>query len=144
MCIEGRKKSFRKKVVCSVVFFFFFLPFLHCAHAVVVVESFPSFRSPNIYFCCCFPLHRAFSCCCWWSGVQKFFLIFVEGKSSPDSLCIFFKFKLSLFHVLQFSLFRFSQNVSYRLVATLRRLGCNSLAFFRFKSFSRETVHRIY
>lgn len=90
MCIEGRKKmSFRKKVVCSVVFFLFFV-FSFNVHTqlllLLLVESFPSSRSPNVYFCCCFPFFFIGRSVVAGSASRIFF--FFSRKSSPDSLCI--------------------------------------------------------
>lgn len=93
-----------------------------------------------------FPL--AVAGCCW-CGVQKTFV-----EKALRVLCvlfyvffcdlIFLKLKLSPFHFVQIALFHFSENVSYRWIATLRRLGCNLFCCCRFKSSSWEILHQIY
>lgn len=90
------------------------------------------------------------SCCCWRFGVQK---TFRWEKKLSEFFFVYFYVFFSCFNFFAISLFvvrsRFgSLNVSYRWIATLRRLGCNlffaACSFFRFESFSWEILHQIY
>lgn len=116
-------------------------------------KKLPLLLPPHFARCCWQSfrlLDHQYQLCCWLVGLAAFFLplnfpssgdelLLLHGgsasrkvgkKSSPSSsLCIFMYF-FSCFNFFAISLFvvrsRFgSLNVSYRWIATLRRLGCN-------------------
>lgn len=166
MCIEGRKKASTEKscVQCLLLL----LPPTPCT----VVGWVFRLLDHQYRFCCCCFFGLAVALLLLPSRIffigrfadvvvaavrrpENFFV--VKKKKALRVLCVllcifscfnFFKTQLSSFHFLSLALFHFSKNVSYRWIATLRRLGCNlffvACWFFRFKSFSWETLHQIY
>lgn len=150
-CALKDEKKLRKK---SCLFFF------HPLCALLLAE-FPSSRSPiSVFFVVASSGLQFFSSSQFsfiWRGVvvaggSASRKVSLGKKALRSSLCIFmYFFRVLIFFAISLFVVRSrfgSLNVSYRWIATLRRLGCNlffaACSFFRFESFSWEILHQIY